>query len=57
MPEAKKEYYQNNIDSIKQRLMMKSKHWDAKTIVEHYEEMKKVLVMGSVNDISVENTS
>ena len=45
MPDAKKEYYQNNImDSVKQYLMMKSTPWDAKRISEHDNAMKKVLL-------------
>lgn len=43
MPQAKKEYYQNNtIDSIKQYLMMKKDTWDEQAINQHYQEMKKV---------------
>jgi hypothetical protein len=51
MPQAKKEYYQNNtIDSIKQYLMMKKDLWNEEAIVQHYEEMKKVFQ----NDLNVE---
>lgn len=46
MPAAKMEYYKNNtIDSIKQYLMMQFNTWDSKSIVQHNEEMKKVLLM------------
>lgn len=45
MPEAKKEYYQNNVmDSVKQYLMMKSVRWDAGSISEHDKLMKEVLL-------------
>jgi hypothetical protein len=45
MPEAKRGYYEKNpIDSVKQHLMMKSVSWDAESIDEHYEAMKKVLL-------------
>ncbi len=45
MPEAKKEYYQNNImDSVKQHLMMKSARWDTVSITEHDKAMKNVLL-------------
>lgn len=43
MPQAKKEYYQNNtIDSIKQYLMMKENLWDERAINKHYEAMRDV---------------
>mgnify|MGYP006077800145 CR=1 FL=1 len=45
MPEAKKEYYQNNtIDSIKQHLMMKDTPWDEAAIKAHGEAMIETLV-------------
>lgn len=43
MPQAKKEYYQNNtIDSIKQYLMMKKDTWNEQAIKQHYDEMKTI---------------
>jgi len=50
MPTAKKEYYEkNDLDSIKQFLMMEAKEtWDADRIAVHYEEMKGVL-LGSLD--------
>jgi len=51
MPEAKREYYQNNtIDSVKQHLMMKSAHWDAGSIAKHYDAMKNVLMSSLEGD-------
>ena len=45
MPEAKKDYYQNNtLDSIKQNIMMGYNNWTPDEIEEHGEEMKTVLV-------------
>ena len=45
MPEAKREYYQKNpIDSVKQYLMMKYKHWNEESINKHYQKMKNILV-------------
>lgn len=45
MPKAKKEYYQKNpIDSIKQYRMMEDEDWNAKTISDHGEKMKDILV-------------
>ncbi|WML90812.1 DUF262 domain-containing HNH endonuclease family protein [Thiothrix lacustris] len=44
-PEAKKEYYKkNNIDSIKQYLMMKEDYWNEGSIEKHYQQMKTVLL-------------
>lgn len=43
-PTAKKDYYKNTIDSIKQYLMMKPDTWDSVTIGEHGEKMKAVLL-------------
>lgn len=48
MTEAKKEYYRNNdIDSVKQYMMMSDRWnlWDEKSIAKHYDEMKTVLLM------------
>ena len=55
MPQAKKEYYQNNtIDSIKQHLMMQLDTWNADAILKHYNDMKTVflhsLAAGSSNE-------
>ncbi|ANV89046.1 HNH endonuclease family protein [Picosynechococcus sp. PCC 7117] len=46
MPEAKKQYYAENlIDSIKQYLMMKEEStWNEDTIKKHYEQMKIILL-------------
>ncbi len=56
MPEAKREYYRNNIiDSIKQYLMMKQKTWDSAAISMHYEDMKSVLLNSIVPKINDEN--
>jgi hypothetical protein len=47
MPADKKEHYKNNnIDSIKQHLMMSndSQLWNGDSIAEHYEKMKNVLL-------------
>ncbi len=53
MPEAKKEYYQNNtIDSVKQYLMMKADTWDTTAISKHYDEMKDVLVSSLTDGIN-----
>lgn len=44
-PMAKQDYYRdNNMDSIKQYLMMKTNPWDAAAIERHDEEMWQVLV-------------
>lgn len=57
MPSQKKEYYQNNtIDSVKQRLMMKSQPWDTAAISKHYEEMKAVLLRSLAGGINSEDT-
>ena len=45
MPQAKKDHYKDSIDSVKQRLMMEYPHWDAGSIDEHYQAMKKVLLI------------
>jgi hypothetical protein len=51
MPEAKKEYYQNNtIDSIKQHLMMKDARWDEAAIKAHGEAMIETLVESLKNN-------
>ncbi len=43
MPQAKKEYYQNNaIDSIKQYLMMQEDSWDEQAITKHAQAMRDV---------------
>lgn len=43
-PTAKKDYYINNdIDSIKQAIMMSYNNWDAKEIKQHGEDMKNLL--------------
>jgi len=45
MPDAKKNHYRNNqIDSIKQYLMMEYSKWDKAEILEHAEAMRRVLV-------------
>lgn len=45
MPEAKREYYRNNnIDSVKQHLMMNSQPWDTAAISKHYDAMRDVLL-------------
>lgn len=57
MPEAKKEYYQNNpIDSVKQHLMMKVQPWNAAAISTHYDAMEEVLLGSLVSEISSEET-
>lgn len=44
-PKAKKEYYaKNDIDSIKQWLMMKTEPWDKNAIASHYDAMTTVLL-------------
>jgi len=44
-PMAKQDYYRdNNMDSIKQHLMMKANPWDAAAIERHNEEMWQVLI-------------
>lgn len=45
MFEAKQSYYHNNdIDSIKQYLMMKEKVWNYDSLDSHYNEMKSTLI-------------
>ena len=45
MPDAKKNHYRNNqIDSVKQYLMMKYSKWDKEEILEHSEAMRRELV-------------
>jgi len=48
MPDAKKEYYQNNtIDSVKQYFMMNDEkwpHWNEASIKKHFDEMRAVLL-------------
>ena len=43
-PAAKKEYYDDKFDSIKQYLMMKYSKWEEDQIRKHGEEMKEVLL-------------
>lgn len=57
MPEAKREYYENNtIDSIKQHLMMKVRPWSIAAISKHYEEMKEVLLSSLADGTNSEDT-
>lgn len=57
MPEAKKEYYQNNtIDSVKQHLMMKIHPWGTAAISEHYKEMRDVLLRSLSDGTNTEVT-
>ena len=51
MPEQKKGYYEkNNIDSIKQYLMMeKTPSWDKDAVEDHYQDMVKVLLKSLPN--------
>lgn len=56
MPTAKKEFYANNqIDSLKQYLMMQKETWDSKAIEEHGKEMMVVL-LNSLNDQPAQGT-
>jgi hypothetical protein len=44
-PDAKKQHYKNNqIDSVKQKIMMKYASWDINEIEEHGNEMKGILL-------------
>ncbi len=44
MPKAKKEYYNNTMDSVKQHLMMNDQRWDEASIKTHFDEMKAVFL-------------
>jgi hypothetical protein len=56
MPEAKQEYYRNNnIDSVKQHLMMKLQPWDTDAISKHYDDMMSVLLKSLATGVSGES--
>jgi len=57
MPQAKKDYYQNNtIDSIKQYLMMQFDIWNAEAIARHYEDMKMIFRDAIISGLKSEET-